>query len=133
MESKKLTSLHYRIYDKLKQHEGIDNAIKSRELSETFNISTRELRSYIHDIRLSGELEKVIGCSNSGYYICTIEDFAITLSRLMRQTLGGFKVIHALKRKANLHGQGKIKLVAYYKDFAETLAELKEPDDEDIE
>lgn len=123
IETKRHAPIVYKIYEELKNHVGRNNAISATELSAKFNLSKRGLREVIHTIRNSNELEKVIGSSNSGYYICTEEDCEKAIERIFRQAISTFKVGHSMKKKIALNGQAKIKMGDYYKDFYQSLGE----------
>ena len=111
----------YEIYDTLKEHIGKSNAISAEELSNQFNIGERELRDVISTIRKSGELRKIIGSCNKGYYICTSEEFISANRRLEKQAFSLLKVAYANKKKAALDGQGLIPLGTYYKEVFEAF------------
>lgn len=111
----------YAVYSELKNHIGKANAISAEELSNQFNIGERELREVISTIRKSGELRKIIGSCNKGYYICTSEEFISANHRLEKQAFSLLKVAYANKKKAALDGQGLIPLGAYYKEVFEAF------------
>ena len=113
----------YRIYDELKNHVGEENAISATALASQFDISRRQVRAYVHVIRNSGELEKFIGCSNKGYFVCKPEEVVATLCRLKKQALSMLKVCSSIQKKADLNGQYKFKLGKYYDEIIESLAE----------
>lgn len=71
METKRHETIVYRIYDELKNHVGKKNAVSAAELSGKFNISERQLRDYIHELREDMQFDKVILACNKGYYIPT--------------------------------------------------------------
>lgn len=123
IETKKHEPLVYRIYDELKNHVGKDNAINGSSLSAMFDISERMLRTYIHEIRESKDLSKVILTCNKGYYIPTEEEGTKDVQRLFNQAFSTLRVARATMDKAGLQGQGKIKLGEYYKEFVEAFGE----------
>lgn len=124
IETKHTEPITYRIYKCLKkQCVGKENAISGADLSARFGISRRQLRVYIHEIRNSTELEKVIGSCNRGYYICREEDFDEADRRLERQALSTLKVVWANRKKRSKDGQYKLPLGDYYKDIFEAFGE----------
>lgn len=68
IKTKHHESITYRLYDELKNHVGKENAISAKDLSAMFGMSKRTLRVHIREIRNSGELEKVIGSYEGGYF-----------------------------------------------------------------
>lgn len=123
IETKHTEPVTYRIYEALKQHCGIENAISGADLSAMFGISKRQLRTYIHEIRNSTELTRVIGSCNAGYYMCREEDFEAADKRLERQALSTLKVVWSNRKKRAKDGQYKIPLGDYYKEIFEAFGE----------
>ncbi len=123
IETKKHESVIYRIYDELKNHIGKENAISGASLSAMFDISERTLRTYIHEIRESKDLSKVILTCNKGYYIPTAEEGTKDVGRLFNQAISTLRVARATMDKAGLQGQYKIKFGEYYKEFVEAFGE----------
>lgn len=121
IKTKHHPSIVYRIYDELKEHVGRENAISATALARQFDISNRQLRVYINEIRNSSELEKFIGSGNYGYYICKPEEVNATINRLKKQALSMLKVCSSIQRKADLNGQYKLKLGRYYDEIIESL------------
>lgn len=123
IETKHTEPITYRVYEILKQYCGKDNPISGANLAAIFGISKRQLRKYIHEIRNSTELEKVIGSSNRGYYICREEDFDEADKRLERQALSTLKVVWANRKKRSKDGQYKLPLGDYYKEIFQAFGE----------
>ncbi len=123
IETKHGEPITYKIYKELKNHIGKENAISGADLSALFGISRRQLRVYIHEIRNSTELEKVIGSCNRGYYICREEDFDEADKRLERQALSTLKVVWANRKKRSKDGQYKLPLGDYYKEIFQAFGE----------
>lgn len=123
IETKHNEPITYRIYDELKNHIGIENAISGKELSEMFCIDRRQLRRHIHMLRNSMDMEKVIGSCNLGYYICREEDFDEADKRLERQALSTLKVVWANRKKRSKDGQYKIKMGEYFSEIVQALGE----------
>lgn len=123
IETKHHQPIVYQVYSELKRHVGRDRAISAKELSAKFYMSERALREVIHTIRESGELEKAIGCSSAGYFVCTEEDCEKAIKRLYRQAFSTLKVARALEKKVGMNGQGKLKLGEYYAEFVKSLGE----------
>ena len=132
IEQSKLEVVHhspltYRIYDELKKHVGRANAISAEALSDMFGISQRQLREHIRIIRRSGELEKVIGSANGGYYVCTAEEVEKAINRLIHASKNMLKTASVMAKKAERNGQYKMKeLGKYFKDVYESLGEVEE-------
>ena len=123
IETKHNQPIVYAVYEELKLHCGRQNAISAKNLASKFDMSERALREVIHTIRESGELEKSIGSSASGYFVCTEEDCEKAIKRLYRQAFSTLKVARALEKKVAMNGQGKIKLGDYVKEFFQSLGE----------
>ena len=131
IEQPKLEVVHhspltYRIYDELKKHVGRANSISAEALSDMFGISQRQLREHIRIIRRSGELEKVIGSANGGYYVCTAEEVEKAINRLIHASKNMLKTASVMAKKAERNGQYKIKFGDYFKDVYESLGEVDE-------
>lgn len=119
--------LTYLIYDEVKNHVGRANAISAEALSDMFGISQRQLRKHILAIRRSGELEKVIGSANGGYYVCTAEEVEKAINRLIHASKNMLKTASVMAKKAERNGQYKMKeLGKYFKDVYESLGEVEE-------
>lgn len=124
-EIKHSKPLTYRIYDYLKtNHVGRENAISGAVLAEKFNISQRKLREIINEIRNSQELEKIIASSNSGYFVCTKEEFRQANNRLLSTAFNLLRTARANERKARLDGQMKMQLGKFYKEEFCSFGEL---------
>lgn len=123
IETKHAEPITYRIYDFLKTRVGIENAISGADLSAMFGIDRRQLRRYIHKIRNSTELTRIIGSCNAGYYMCREEDFEAADKRLERQALSTLKVVWSNRKKRAKDGQYKIPLGDYYKEIFEAFSE----------
>lgn len=123
MEVKHSEPITYRLYDELKNHIGESNAISAKELSAKFGICERTLREHINTIRNSAELEKIIGSSNNGYFICTAEEFKQTNNRLLSTAVNLLKTVKANERKAGLDGQMKMQLGKHYKEVFQAFGE----------
>lgn len=131
IEQPKLEVVHhspltYRIYDELKCHVGKANAISAEALSDMFGISQRQLRKHILAIRRSGELEKVIGSANGGYYVCTAEEVEKAINRLIHASKNMLKTASVMAKKAERNGQYKMKFGECYKDVYEALGEIEQ-------
>lgn len=124
----KLKTIHhsplvYRVYDELKKNIGKENAISAEELSSQFGLSHRRLRTVIREIRNSTELEKAIGSSDKGYYVCTIDDIDASIQRLLNYAFSTLKVARAIEKKAGRNGQIKMQLGKYFKEYYQSLGE----------
>lgn len=125
IETKHHAPIVYKVYEELKNHVGSSNSISAKDLADKFSISERALRDIIHTIRDSKELEKAIGCSERGYFVCTKEDARKSIERLFNQAFSTLKVARALEKKVGKNGQGKISLSDYYAMFYESLGEAE--------
>lgn len=124
IETKTHEPIVYRLYDYLKNnHVGKVNAIKGRDLATKFNISERQLRDYISELREDMQFDKVIMPCNKGYYIPTEAEGAADIQRLFHHAFSELRIARASVAKASRHGQGKIKLGDYYKEFVEAFGE----------
>lgn len=117
------TPMTYRIYDELKNHIGKENAISGLALSTMFGITERNLRGYIHQIRNSTELTRIVGSNSQGYFLCKDEDFDEVDKRLERQALSTLKVCLANRRKRAKDGQYKMPLGDYYQEIYHALSQ----------
>lgn len=123
IETKHSEPIVYRVYDELKKHVGRENAVSAADLSARFNISERQLRSIVHEIRNSTELEKFVGSCNEGYYICREEEAETAMRRWENQAHSMLKVCYANRKKAAKDGQYKMSLGKYYADVFEAFGE----------
>lgn len=124
METKKHQPIAYRIYDYLKDNcVSEENAIQGRDLSARFDITERQLRTIIHEIRNSGELTRIILSSNKGYFMATEEEFERANRRLENQARSLLKVSYANRKKAAKDGQYKLPLGKYYSQVFEAFGE----------
>lgn len=124
IETKKYEPIVYRIYDYLKSnHVGKKNAISGKTLSGMFNISERQLRIHIHDLREDMQFDKVILPCPKGYYIPTEEEGTADVNQLFKHAFSTLRIARASVTKAKRNNQGKIKLGAYYKEFVEAFGE----------
>ena len=123
IETKHTEPITYRIYEVLKQHCGEENAIQGRDLATHFAISERQLRTYIHEIRKSEELTRIILSSNRGYFMATEEEFERYNKRLESQAISLLKVFHSNEKKAAKDGQYKIKISDRYKEIFQAFGE----------
>lgn len=123
IETKHSEPITYKIYKELKNHIGKANAVSGRELSEQFGISQRQLREYIHEIRESTKLSKVILTCNKGYYIPLKEEGIKDINRLYSQAFSLLKIARVSEKKAGLEGQYKLKLGKFYKDYVQAFGE----------
>ncbi len=123
IKTKHHESITYRLYDELKNHVGKENAISAKDLSAMFGMSKRTLRVHIREIRNSGELEKVIGSYEGGYYVCTKEESDTVTTHLYKHVFNLLKTIRTMDKKAGRDGQMKIKLGEFFKDTYEPFME----------
>lgn len=123
LETKHSKPIVYKVYDYMKNFIGKANAQSAMFLANRFEISERQLREIIHEIRESKELELSIGSCKKGYYVCTKEDCEAAIKRLYRQAFSTLKVARALEKKVGMNGQGKIKIGEYFKEFYQSLGE----------
>lgn len=123
IESKHHEPIVYRIYEFMKGFVGEDNAIQGRVLAAQFTISERQLRSYIHEIRNSEELTRIILSSNRGYFMATEEEFDRYNKRLENQAKSLLKVSYSNRKKAAKDGQYKLPLGEYYSKIFEAYGE----------
>jgi hypothetical protein len=109
-----LTSLEWRIYAYLKRHAYSEaHSAPAKLLVEVFGLtSKRELRKYIHNLRMSPQITKIIGSGNDGYFIQSKSDDANR--RLRSQANNMIKMVIANG------GQGEIER------FYKVLNELKQ-------
>lgn len=123
IEIKKHEPIVYRIYDELNKHVGKQNAVSASAISGKFDISERQLREYIHEIREDMTFDKVVLPCNKGYYIPTEQEGTADAQRLFSHAFSTLKIARAMVTKGNRNGQGKIKLGKYYKEFVESFGE----------
>lgn len=116
----------YHVYEYMKNHIGKDKAIAADELASKFGLSERELRSIVHEIRMSDELEKIIVSTNRGYYLATEGEANAVISRLIKHGAEEIKVARKLAQKVERDGQMKIQLGAYYKAVYESICRVQE-------
>lgn len=120
IETRRHEPIVYRVYEYLKSYVGEENAIQARDLAAQFKISERDLRDIIRAIRNSTELEKTIGSSAKGYFICRDKDeFAKSNETLYATAFNLLRTARANERKAGLEGQGKLRIGEFYKEFYE--------------
>lgn len=124
IETKHHEPIVYRIYDFLKNFVGEENAIQGRDLAAHFKISERKLRDHVNAIRNSTELERTIGSSTRGYFVCKDKDeFMRANGTLYAAAFNLLRTARANSKKAGMEGQGKIPLGRYYKEFVESFGE----------
>lgn len=124
IETKHHKPIAYRIYDYLNDNcVSEENAIQGRDLSARFDITERQLRTIIHEIRNSGELTRIILSSNKGYFMATEEEFERANRRLENQARSLLKVSYANRKKAAKDGQYKLPLGKYYSQVFEAFGE----------
>lgn len=112
----------YRVYDYMKKHHvGEKYAISSQSLCDVFNIDERDLRKIIREIRMSGQLEKIIVSSNKGYYMATEGEVDALVARLIRHGAAEIQVARNIAKKAQRDGQFKIQFGPYYKEIYESI------------
>lgn len=122
--------LVYEIYAYMKSnHIGKDKAIAADELASRFGLSERELRSIVHEIRMSDELEKIIVSTNMGYYLATEGEANAVISRLIKHGAEEIKVARKLAQKVERDGQMKLQLGKYYKDVYESICRVHEEEE----
>ena len=123
MTMKKHSPIVYGIYEFLKSyHEGAENAISAKALSDRYEISERALRDIISEIRESPVLQRVIGSNNKGYFVCRESEFERTNNRLKAAAFSLLKVAYANDKKAAKDGQMRIRFSKYAKDTFEAFA-----------
>lgn len=105
MTDEERAALTERVYGSLQEYIGRENAISAKALSGMFDISDRELRNIIRDIRNDPARKVIVGSSNNGYYICKEDEFAITNRRLKAQAFSLLKTAYANEKKAAKDGQ----------------------------
>lgn len=125
IETKHSEPIIYRIYDYLKANcVGEINAIPARDLAAHYKISERQLRDHVNTIRNSSELERTIGSSAKGYFVCKDkEEFLRANGTLYAAAFNLLRTARANSKKAGMEGQGKIPLGKYYKEFVEAFGE----------
>lgn len=132
LESNKVVVKHhepivYALYDYMKKHHvGKDNAIASEELANMFGITDRELRNVVHDIRMSGELEKIVVSTNKGYYMATEGEADAVICRLIKHGAEEIKVARMIAAKQARNGQMKLQLGPYYKAVYESVCAIED-------
>lgn len=123
MKERKHQPIVCQVYTYLKEnHEGEENAISAKALSERYNISERSLRDIISEIRESTVLQLVIGSNNKGYFVCREEEFLSMNNRLKSAAFSLLKVAYANDKKAAKDGQMRIRFGKYAKDTFEAFA-----------
>lgn len=123
IETKHTEPITYKIYEFMKKFVGEENAIRGRDLAAKFKISERQLRTYIHEIRKSEELTRIILSSNRGYFMATEEEFDRHNKRLKSQAISLLKVFHSNEKKASKDGQYKIKMGEYFSEIYKSLGD----------
>lgn len=124
IETKHTEPITYRVYNFLKGYVGEENAISARDLAAQFSISERQLRDVISTICNSTELERTIGSSPRGYFICRDkEEFERVNNAIYSAAFSLLRRARANEKKAGLEGQGKLKLGKFYKDYYEAFGE----------
>lgn len=85
-----LTSLHYHVYDYLKQYcIGKDNAIGMNDLAETMFVSDREIRQTIKDlVEKKQGFTMIVSCAK-GYYIPLDEQESTQAHNMIKSRLKG--------------------------------------------
>lgn len=123
----------YEVYEELKRHIGIENAISATQLCFLCGIEGhRELREIMREIRRSAELEKIPCSCNKGYYMAsTKEEAQNAVNRLTNAAKNEFKTAYVMMKKLGLDGQMKIHWDEFCEDTYHSLMEKK--DDRDYE
>lgn len=123
----RLCSVDYKIYEYLKKNAvGYSKRVKSSILMKEFSINdNKTLRRYIQNIRQDERLQKII-CSeagkNGGYWVATNEkEIQETMDHIYKRAMEMLKTYSAIKRKANLNGQYRIKMSKYEKELIESV------------
>ena len=122
----------YRIYDKLKDHKGEQNAISCRALAHRFfGIMTtengkRKVKEVINIIRNDSTFDNVIASCNRGYYWATVEEQDKALRRVMSQLISCARTVRATEKKIAANGQLMFKLSPYMRQAVESLCEVGE-------
>jgi hypothetical protein len=99
------------IYEELQKHEGKENAISAQDLAYAVGLNgTRELRGYIHKIRMSEEFEKVVLSGNRGYFIGRGPEVRKCVNRLLGHAFDELRIGKTIQKKAGMDGQGKLVL-----------------------
>lgn len=122
IETKHLKPIAYKVYDFLKGFVGEQNAISARDLAAQFALEERQLRDVISAICKSTELERTIGSSPRGYFICRDkEEFERVNNSIYSAAFSLLRRARANERKAGLDGQMKLKLGKFYKEEYEAF------------
>lgn len=118
----------YKVYEEMKRHIGVDNAISATEICLFCGLSGhRELRKIMREIRRSGELEKIPCSCNKGYYMAsTKEEAKKSIDRLVNTAKNELKTAYTMANKLGLEGQMKMQFGKYFKDTYHSLMEDKE-------
>lgn len=124
IETKHHEPIVYEIYEFLKGFVGEENAISARDLAAQFKVSERGLRDIVSTICKSTELERTIGSSPRGYFICRDkQEFERVNNAIYSAAFSLLRRARANEKKAGLEGQGKLKLGKFYKDYYEAFGE----------
>lgn len=118
----------YEVYEEMKRHVGIENAISATQLCFLCDVSShRELREIMREIRRSGELEKIPCSCNDGYYMAsTKEEAQKAIDRLVNAAKNELKTAYTMAKKLGLEGQMKIQFGKYWKDTYHSLMEAED-------
>lgn len=126
-QNTRLCSVDYKIYEYLKKNAvGYSKRVKSGILMKEFSIKdNKTLRMHIQSIRNDEKMQKII-CSeagkNGGYWIATNEkEIQKTINHIYKRAMEMLKTYSAIKRKANLNGQYRIKMSKYEKELIESV------------
>ena len=130
MEVRKHKPLAYRLYDYLQaNHLGEENGINRDYLAITFGetvvggVSVRELRKLIQTINESEQFEKLVSVSGSIYICRTAEECQRAIHATYAPAITLFKKAKKMERKYSAHGQFKIKLGKFFKEFVSTFSD----------
>lgn len=89
-EKKVLTTLHWRIYDYLKDNcTGKDNKVSMHDLALWFGVSSRKVREVIKDLTESDKIYTIIATTPKGYYIPSNELEMNEANKMLKSRIEG--------------------------------------------
>lgn len=129
-----LTPIHYRIYDYLVERSSNNLFTKQAEIQQHlsslgYNICTRTIRKFIHDIRSSDKFNKILLSNyNKGYrFMTTSEEFDYLLRR-KKSILRMLKQYWKDVERYGKDGQLKLAFTPYEKEMINAITTKKKGD-----
>ena len=127
LETKKLSPLHYRTYDRLcEYHCGAKtkttvNSLCEVLLGEINANNRRTMRKVLTDINLYGDFDKIV-CRVGGVYVASNEqESKAYINATRNRGLIALTEAWKLQQKQGRNGQGKIAFGDYFKEYCETF------------